>query len=150
LLLAIRDLGGIGSLSHLRRLLTGWHRAGCPVTVDAAATAALHLIDPSTGPPVSPIVAAALCVKPRGLPTGDQAANVDAFSRISPAFATMRALALRFWGILRGGDVENFTVWLNERQPINSLWYSSLRPYAGQDFGGGWQCRNRNPEQRSD
>ena len=114
LLLEIRDLGYTGSLSHLGRLLAGWHRAGRPVTVNAATTATPNLIDPLTGHLVSPIVAAALCVKPRGLLTDAQAAKVDAFKTISPAFATMRALAMRFRGILRGGDVEKLSVWLHD------------------------------------
>ncbi len=33
---------------------------------------------------------------------------------------------------------------------IRTLWYSLLRPYAAPRFGGGWQCNNRNLEQRSD
>jgi hypothetical protein len=107
LLLEIRQLGYTGSLSHLGRLLAGWRRAGRPVTVDAITTATPLLLDPLTGHLVSPIVAAALCVKPRGLLTDAQAAKVDAFKAISPAFATMRALAMRFRGILGGGDVES-------------------------------------------
>ena len=69
LLLEIRDLGYTGSLSHLGRLLAGWRRAGRPVTVDAVTTATPLLIDPLTGHLVSPIVAAALYVKPHGLLT---------------------------------------------------------------------------------
>jgi transposase len=46
--------------------------------------------------------------------TQAQAAKVDAFKAISPAFATMRALAMRFRGILRGGDVAKLTVWLHD------------------------------------
>ena len=114
LLLEIRQLGYTGSLSHLGRLLAGWRRAGRPVTVDAITTATPLLLDPLTGHLVSPIVAAALCVKPRGLLTDAQAAKVDAFKAISPAFATMRALAMRFRGILRGGDVEKLTAWLHD------------------------------------
>jgi Transposase len=114
LLLEIRDLGYTGSLSHLGRLLADWRRAGRPVTVDAATAATPILVDPVTGHLVSPIVAAALCVKPRGLLTQAQAAQVDAFKAISPAFATMRALAMRFRGILRSGDVEKLTVWLHD------------------------------------
>ena len=114
LLLEIRDLGYTGSLSHLGRLLAGWRRAGHPVNVDAITAAAPLLIDPLTGHLVSPIVAAALCVKPRGLLTDAQAAKVDAFKTISPTFATMRALAMRFRGILHGGDVEKLTVWLHD------------------------------------
>jgi hypothetical protein len=101
-------------VSHLGRLLAGWRRAGRPVTVDAVTTATPLLIDPLTGHLASPIVAAALCVKPRGLLTDAQVAKVDAFKAISPAFATMRALAMRFRGILRGGDVEKLTAWLHD------------------------------------
>ena len=114
LLLEIRDLGYTGSLSHLGRLLAGWRRAGRPVTVDAVTTATPLLIDPLTGHLVSPIVAAALCVKPRGLLTDAQVAKVDAFKAISSEFATMRALAMRFRGILRGGDVDKLTAWLHD------------------------------------
>jgi hypothetical protein len=110
----IRDLGYTGSLSHLGRLLTVWRRDGRPVAVEAVTAAAPLLTDPSTGRLVSPIVAAALCVKPRGLLTAAQAARVDAFKAASPAFAAMRALAPRFRGILRGGDAEKLAVWLHD------------------------------------
>jgi transposase len=58
------------------------------------------------------IVAAALCIKPRGLLTKSQAAKVDAFKTMSSIFATMRALATRFRGILRGNDTAKLDVWL--------------------------------------
>jgi hypothetical protein len=103
-----------GQPSHLGRLLAGWRRAGRPVTVDAVTTATPLLIDPLTGHLVSPIVTAELCVKPRGLLTVVQVAKVDAFKAISSEFATMRALAMRFRGILRGGDVEKLTAWLHD------------------------------------
>ena len=70
--------------------------------------------DPSTGQLVSPIVAAALCIKPRGLLTEPQAAKVDAFKIMSTEFATMRGLAMRFRGILRGNDTEKLDVWLHD------------------------------------
>ena len=38
-------------------------------------------LDPTTGPSNSPIVAAALCIKQRGLLTANQAAKVDAMKR---------------------------------------------------------------------
>jgi hypothetical protein len=79
LLLEIRDVGYTGSLSHLGQLLADWRRAGRPVTVDTATAAKPILVDPVTGHLVSPIVAATLCVKPRGLLTQAQAAKVDAF-----------------------------------------------------------------------
>jgi hypothetical protein len=124
--LEIRQLGYTGSLSHLGRLLAGWRRAGRPVTVDAITTATPLLLNPLTGHLVSPIVAAALCVTPRGLLTDAQAAKVDAFKAISPTFATMRALALRFRGILRGGDVEKLNAWRQDlaavRNAITETW----------------------------
>ncbi len=113
LLLEIRQLG-YGQPVSLGRLLAGWRRAGRPVTVDAITTATPLLLDPLTGHLVSPIVAAALCVKPRGLLPDAQAAKVDAFKAISPAFATMRALAMRFRDILRGSDVEKLSAWLHD------------------------------------
>jgi hypothetical protein len=49
---------------------------------------------------VSPIVAVALCIKPRGLLTADQATKVDTMKKDWPEFATMRGLAMRFRGLL--------------------------------------------------
>src|SRR5271169_284766 len=65
LLAEIRPLGYTGSLTHLQRLLNSWRRAhfaaaiGVPVPAAAAAPSepATHI--------VPPIVAAALCIKPR-------------------------------------------------------------------------------------
>jgi len=102
LLPEIKCLGYTGSLSHLERLLSQWRRAGRPAGFDGPATKGAILIDPSTGNLVSPIVAAALCIKPRRLLTEPQAAKVDAFKAASTEFATMRRLAMRFRGILRG------------------------------------------------
>src|SRR5208283_4277245 len=53
-------------------------------------------------------------IKPRGLLTEPQAARVDAFKSTSAEFATMRELAMRFRGILRGNDTEKLDVWLHD------------------------------------
>ena len=79
LLPEIKCLGYTGSLSHLERLLSQWRRAGRPAGLDGPAAKTAMLSDPSTGNLISPIVAAALCIKPRGLLTEPQAAKVDAF-----------------------------------------------------------------------
>jgi hypothetical protein len=92
-------------LSQLNRFLTEWRRTGRPTAAAAAATPS-QLVDPATGHLVPPIVAAALCVKPRGMLTPTQAVTVDAFKASSTEFAAMRALAMRFRSLLRGGDVE--------------------------------------------
>jgi transposase len=114
LLAEIRPLGYTGSLTHLQRLLNGWRRAhfaavlsapmpGCPVLPDGAAM-----------PLVPPIVASALCIKPRGLLTAAQLEKVDALKATSPEFAAMRALAMRFRGLLRGNDAELLDSWMSD------------------------------------
>ncbi len=103
-----------GSLSNLERLLSQWRRAGRPAGLDGPAAKTAMLSDPSTGNLISPIVAAALCIKPRGLLTEPQAARVDAFKATSVEFATMRSLAMRFRGILRGADVQKLDQWLDD------------------------------------
>jgi putative transposase len=55
---------------------------------------------------VPPIVAAALCIKPRGLLTEAQAAKVDRLKETSSALGMMRQLAMRFRGLLKGGDID--------------------------------------------
>lgn len=61
-----------------------------------------------------PNVAAALCMKPRGLLTAPQADKVDRLKIASTEFATMRQLAMRFRGILRNGDIGKFDGWLRD------------------------------------
>ena len=114
LLPEIKYLGYTGSLSQLERLLTQWRHAGHAMVIDAPAAETGILSDPTTGQLVSPIVAAALCIKPRGLLTEPQAAKVNAFKTMSAEFATMRGLAMRFRGILRGTDTETLDVWLHD------------------------------------
>ena len=65
-----------------------------------------------TGRAISPLTAAALCVKPRGQMTARQVANVDALKGASAEFIVMRHLAMRFRGLLRGGTPERLDAWL--------------------------------------
>jgi transposase len=62
--------------------------------------------------PISPIVAAVLCIKPRGLLTGSQAAKINALKSEWPEFAEMRQLAMRFRGLLRTKNVSKLGAWL--------------------------------------
>jgi hypothetical protein len=126
LLPEIKRLGYAGSFSHLERLLCQWRKAGRSASASASASAAVDVITlaalavvpevavATTGPLASPIVAAALCVKPRGLLTRTQAAEVDALKAASSDFAAMRGLAMRFRGILRGRDIRPFAAWLQD------------------------------------
>src|SRR5271157_2034470 len=126
LLHEIKLRGYTGSFSHLERLLAKWRsaRGSEVVTLPAAPTlfteppvaTAPRAVDPATGWLISPIVAAALCIKPRGLLTPNQAAKIGALKIASPDFTAMRQLAMRFRGILRSKDLQKFDVWLNDAQ----------------------------------
>jgi hypothetical protein len=68
-------------------LLAKWRNPKRKVARPAPPAPRAPSIDPVTGRLISPIVAAALCVKPRGTLTSAQAAKVDALKsewRISP------------------------------------------------------------------
>ena len=64
--------------------------------------------------PVPPIVASALCIKPRGLLTTAQVEKVDTLKATSTEFAAMRALAMRFRGLLRAADTELLDSWMSD------------------------------------
>jgi hypothetical protein len=77
LLAEIRPLGYKGSLTHLRRLLNSWRCAHFAASVGVAVPEqSIAAGDPSRLT-VPPILAAALCIKPRGLLSDEQAAKVD-------------------------------------------------------------------------
>jgi transposase len=63
---------------------------------------------------ISSVVAAALCIKPRGLLTDRQARKVNALKQGSTVFATMRGLAMRFNGIMRCRNSEALDEWIDD------------------------------------
>jgi transposase len=111
----IRHRGYTGSFSHLARFLAPW-RSGEPSLEgdeqEEPAPVRMRTLDPMTGRVISPLTAAALCVKPRGQMTTRQAATVDALKAASAEFTAMRCLAMRFRGLLRGGMAEGLDAWL--------------------------------------
>ncbi len=111
----IRHRGYTGSFSHLARFLAPW-RSGEPSLEgdeqEEPAPVRVRTLDPMTGRVISPLTAAALCVKPRGQMTARQVANVDALKAASAEFTAMRRLAMRFRGLLRGGTAEGLDAWL--------------------------------------
>jgi transposase len=115
LLFEIKRQGYEGSLSHLQRLLAGWRRSeqNGPAGPPDNALSLAPVRDPQTGHAISPVVAAALCIKPRRKLTADQARKVDALKAGSPSFATMRRLAMRFRGILRGDQSSPLDAWID-------------------------------------
>jgi transposase len=70
--------------------------------------------DPFNGCRISPVVAAALCIKPRGLLTERQVARVDVLKRECADFAVMRALAMRFRGMIRGWSGAKLDTWIRD------------------------------------
>ena len=76
-----------------------------------------------TGRAISPLTAAALCVKPRGQMTDRQAASVDALKAGSAEFTTMRRLAMQESMQSRGGPV-NFNAMLRAFGKETALWGS--------------------------
>jgi Transposase len=132
----ILQRGYSGSYSHLARLLAPWRevaiapklsKSGAPLTLNSAklpvpvfnqppASASTPTLDPTTGRKISPLMAAALCVKPRGQMTPQQIASVDALKIASAEFTIMRQLAMRFRGLLMGSSIEKLDVWLQDAQ----------------------------------
>ncbi|SFF24238.1 Transposase [Sulfitobacter brevis] len=111
----IQERGYEGSLTHLQRLLAGWRRAEKQTKGPAVEHQILKPVrDPETGHAISPVIAAALCIKPRGKLTSDQARKVDALKAGSPAFATMRSLAMRFNGIMHGHQADPLAAWMDD------------------------------------
>ena len=87
--------------------------------------------DPATGRSISPIVAAALRIKPRGLLTANQAAKVDALKRDWPDFAAMRRLAMRFRDVLKSKSANCLL-----QRDISAVWNAITEPWSnGQTEG---------------
>ncbi|NGO54784.1 ISL3 family transposase [Mesorhizobium camelthorni] len=119
----IKHRGYTGSFSNLERLLASWRRASrsskgsaapAPIICHQPARDAVPIRDPATGHVISPVVAAALCMKPRGMLTINQARKVDALKQGSHEFALMRSLAMRFRGILRGRELDKLDIWIDD------------------------------------
>ncbi len=101
----IKARGYTGSFSNLERLLAKWRNPKRKTTRAAPIVPRPQPLDPATGRSISPIIAAALCIKPRGLLTVSQAAKVDGMKKDWPEFSTMRRLAMLFRGMLKSKSV---------------------------------------------
>ncbi len=123
----IRRRGYTGSFSNLERFLATWRRAERPEQIkDESDTAPARIgpadrtydnapvRDPQTGHLISPVVAAALCIKPRGALTRNQARKVDALKQGSHTFAVLRSFSMRFRGLFRGRDSTKLEGWIDD------------------------------------
>jgi hypothetical protein len=72
----IKARGYTGGFSNLERLLTKWRNSQRKSTRTAPVVPRPQPLDPATGRSISPIVVAALCIKPHGLLAANQAAKV--------------------------------------------------------------------------
>lgn len=114
LLAEIQPLGYTGSLTHLQRLLNTWRRAHFAAVIGMSEPGADVTLRNAAVNVAPPIVAAALCIKPRGLLSAAQASKVDRLKAACGEFTTMRRLAMRFRGILRNADAEPLVSWLSD------------------------------------
>jgi len=126
----VKKQGYTGSYSHLARFIAPWKDAGQPLggivetplvsplpalaSLACAARSVAPTLDPTTGRRISPLTAAALCVKPRGQMTSRQLSTVDALKAGSEDFTTMRQLAMRFNGLFRERSAEKLDEWLRD------------------------------------
>jgi Transposase len=163
LLVEINRRGYTGSHSHLARFLAPWRKAipvvtmtpvnfSSPPETEVAIPSRMATLDPMTGRRISSLTAAALCVKPRGAMTPRQIVNVDLLKAVSAEFTTMRGLAMRFAGLLRGGDIGKLDVWLHDarncglhamrsfvrklRQDIDAVRNAILEPWSNGQVEG--------------
>jgi len=115
LLHEIKKLGYSGSRASLERLLLNWRANGRsdPGTL-VVPTETTAVIDLAAGQMISPIIASALCIKPKALLTFRQAEKVASLNAISTDFLSMRSFAMRFRGIMRSGDLDKLTIWMDD------------------------------------
>jgi len=112
----IKRRGYIGSFSNLERLLAKWRGAKPTAPPPTPAIPAAQAVDPTTGWLISPIVAAALCIKPRASLTLEQATKIEALKSASADFVVMRRLAMRFRGLFRSKSAAKLDPWLDDAQ----------------------------------
>ena len=74
----------------------------------------VQAVDPTTGWLISPIVAAALCIKPRASLNPEQAAKIEALKGASADFVVMRQLAMRLRGLFRSKSDVKLDAWLED------------------------------------
>lgn len=128
LLSAIQRRGYTGSYSNLQRMLATWRRAEIDKEASTPPPAPeSRAVDPATGWQISPVIAAALCMKPMAQLTPGQLDKVDALKAASSSFVVMRKLAMRFRGLLKERDTAKLDQWLKDARACG---LSSIQRFA--------------------
>ena len=73
-----------------------------------------HLVRPTFGSRISPVVASAICMEPRRLLTERQVVMLTVLKEDVPGFAAIRHLAIRFQSLLRHHNGTKLDRWLND------------------------------------
>ena len=108
----IKRRGYVGSFSNLERLLAKWRRIAADAP-PATVMPTVQAVDPTTGWLISPIVAAALCIKPRASLNPEQAAKVEALKGASADFVVMDSSPCGS-GLFRSESDVKLDAWLEE------------------------------------
>jgi hypothetical protein len=109
-----RKLRYIGSLGHMARYVAhvrSLTRAATSPPPPERTIRSLPL-DPVSGVRISPVVAAAICMKPRPLLTERQIGMLAALKEDVPGFVLLRRLAIRFRSLLRHCNETKLEDWL--------------------------------------
>jgi len=110
LLAELHLLGYTGCFSGLARFLSPWREKQRPVN----AVLNNKVPEDLSGHRISPLVAAALLVKPRPLLSAEQQHKVDCLKSACPGFTLMRSLVAEFRGILQCGKPDTLDAWIRK------------------------------------
>jgi hypothetical protein len=111
-----KKLGYKGSFGHLARYVAHVRSLARANGSPAPAERAIRSmpLDPASGSRISPVVAAAICMKPRPLLTERQVGMLAVLKQEVPGFAVIRRLAIRFQSLLRHRDEKKLEPWLTD------------------------------------
>ena len=90
--------------------------------------------DPETGHVISSSISSALCIKPRSKLTAAQAKKVEALKQGSEAFTKMRAMAMRFFGILRSKNSYKLEQWIDDAIEIELVDFARFASVLRRDL----------------
>jgi Transposase/Putative ATPase subunit of terminase (gpP-like) len=113
-----KKLGYVGSFGHMARYIAQVRsiaRANGPPAPAERPIRTLPL-DPASGSRISPVVAAAISMKPRRQLTERQVGMLTVLKEDVPGFAAIRHLAIRFQNLLRGHNETTLDRWLDDAE----------------------------------